>query len=349
MPSHTNKSAVILGAGIAGLTTARLLSLNGFEVTVVEHSSKLGGHVANWSCKATSECQVCHCCSLSDLISSIEDLPVKILTGHELVSVAKDSTGRLTKVALREISSGSTPELRADALALATGFEMFNASEKLLWRYGQLEGVITLADLDALMIENRFPDSQNVVEKLRIAFFQCVGSRDKSVGANYCSQYCCKAALRAALKIISERPDYDVTIFYIDLQVAGKYASELLRKAREAGIRLAQGVPGEILGEDTGKLSVVFEKDGLNVREEFDRIVLSVGQRPSSSSATLAQITGVGLDEFGYFRKLGELERFRTTVDGIYVAGACSGPMDIETTMLAASAVASDIIRNFSR
>ncbi len=348
MSSNTNKSAVVIGSGVAGLTTARLLSLNGLDVTVLEQSSKIGGHVSDWSCKATTECQVCHCCSISDLASDIYESPVKLITDCELEQVTRGSDGVITSVRIVDNQTRATQQIPANVLVLSTGFETFDPSGKILWGYGTMSGVMTLAELDQIMREDRLSDLVADTNSTRIAFFQCVGSRDKSIGANYCSQYCCKAALRSAVQIKTLRPHWDLSVFYIDLQVAGKYASSLLENARRLGIELSQGVPGEINQENEHKLSIIRERDGMNIKEEFDRIILSVGLRPGPSSERLSRITGVGLNQYGFFQKRNELDPNRTFVDGVYLAGACGGPMDIETTSLNAAAAASDIIHDLS-
>ena len=348
MSSNINNSAVVVGSGVAGLTTAMLLTQNGLNVTILERSSKIGGHVSNWSCKATTECQVCHCCSISDLISNIHESPVNIITNCELDQVTRDSKGAMTGVTISDSQTNTTRQIPAGALVLSTGFDTFDPTQKILWGYGVMPGVMTLAELDRIMLEDRLTDLVDDTENTRIAFFQCIGSRDKSIGANYCSQYCCKAALRSALKIKSQRPGWDVSVFYIDLQVAGKYASSLLENARRAGVDLSQGVPGEINQQADGKLSILRERDGKNIQEQFDRIILSVGMRPNSSSAALSRITGVGLDQYGFFKKRDELDPNRTSVDGVYLAGTCCGPMDIESSARSAAAAASGIIQDLS-
>lgn len=348
MSSNTNKSAVVIGSGVAGLTAARLLSRNGVNVTIVERSSKIGGHVSGWSCKATTECQVCHCCSICDLVSDIHELPVKLITDCELEEVVRDADGVITSIGIIDGQTNATQQIPANALVLSTGFETFDPSGKILWGYGTISGVLTLAELDEIMRDDRLVDLVADSNTARIAFFQCVGSRDKSIGANYCSQYCCKAALRSAVQIKTLRPHWDLSVFYIDLQVAGKYASSLLENARRLGVELCQGIPGEINQENEHKLSIVREKDGKNVKEEFDRIILSVGLRPGQASERLSRITGVGLNQYGFFQGRDELDPNRTFVDGVYLAGACGGPMDIETTSLNAAAAASDIIQDFS-
>ncbi len=202
----------------------------------------------------------------------------------------------------------------------------------------------TLAEVDALLRGDQLSQFAGTGTGLKIVFFQCVGSRDASSGANYCSQYCCKAALRMALKLTHECPGIEITIFYIDLQLAGKYAGDLLKQAEQANVSLCQGVPGEIVqGSDRG-LEVIVEAQGKNVRERFDRVILSIGQRPEGVMVAQAAHMGLEVNEFGFLKPLSPLDASRTATPGIYVAGASSGPKDIEQTLAHAGQTAAAIL-----
>ena len=249
------------------------------------------------------------------------------------IRVARTDRG-VDKVEVLEGEHDARRPLDASALVITTGFVPYDPSEKIFWGYGMYDGVITLADLDTLV---RKDDLKTLAASrdhaLRIAFFQCIGSRDRSIGANYCSQYCCTAALRMALRLRNEYPDWEITIFYIDLQIAGSFSGSLLSKAAGRNIRLIQGVPGEVRAGTDNTLEVVREQDGRNMRETYDRIVLSVGQRPSPDNPDIAAITGLELDAFGFLGNGSVLEAGRTSIDGLYLAGTVSGPKDIAQTL----------------
>jgi heterodisulfide reductase subunit A len=346
------RPVVIVGGGIAGLTVAKTLIENGVPCAIVERGAGLGGNVANWACMATDTCQRCFCCSVEGLIAEVRSSQkAQILTGWELASVS-DSNAGLKRAVLRQIETGAEEELETPALTLATGFEPYNPSPKLLWGYGRLEGVYTTAELDSLIREDDLSKFTGGKKSLKAAFFQCVGSREASGGADYCSQHCCKAALRMALKLSHELPEIAVTIFYIDLQTAGKYGARLLQTAQDKGISLRQGVPGEITLNSDNMLEVIVEQDGRNVRESFDRIILSIGQRPHASTSTLANELSLGTNRFGFIESSGALDCGRTGKSGIYLAGTCSGPMDIERATehagLTAAAIMADLQRSGS-
>jgi heterodisulfide reductase subunit A2 len=343
------KSIIILGGGIAGLAVAKHLAGNGLPCTIVEKQDKLGGRVRHWACMATDHCLRCFCCTLEDLLDEVSGMPhVRVLTGTELSS-AVVSEKRLRQVGLKAIGNGAETIVETEALVIATGFEPYDPSEKLFWGYGSLNGVYTLAELDAFVRNDDLAAFAGTTqEPLKIAFFQCVGSRDNSIGAAYCSQYCCKAALRMALRLLKDRPEWHISLFYIDLQIADRFAPTLLAEARERGIRLIQGVPGEVLPGSENTLEIIREEAGRNVRETFHKVVLSVGQRPSSATARIASLVGLDMNDFGFLSPKGHLDGSRSTVKGVYLAGTCTGPKDIEETLIDCGRTASTVISELS-
>jgi heterodisulfide reductase subunit A len=340
---------IIVGGGTAGLAVAKILIDSGQMCMIVERDSSLGGHVRNWACMATEQCQRCFCCLIGDLVRDVSTSEMaKMLTSWELTSMLP-SEGDSRQVLLRDIGTGKEIRAAAPALVFATGFEPYNPVEKILWGHGRLKGVYTLAEVDALLRQDMLSTFADGDRELRVAFFQCVGSRDKSTGANYCSQYCCKAALRMALKLVHECPKIAATIFYIDLQVAGKYAGELLRKAKEHNVRLCQGVPGEIAEGVDESLEIILEQQGKNVKECFDRVILSIGQRPPGQILSVAEQLGLSVNEFGFMQPRGTLDSSRMALPGVYVAGTCVGPKDIEQTLEHAGQTAQAILADLRK
>jgi len=152
-----------------------------------------------------------------------------------------------------------------------------------------------------------------------------------------------------ALRLRHERPDWEITILYIDLQIAGKLAGRLLADASERKIRLVQGVPGEIVSGPGGTLEVVRENGGRNVRESYHRVVLSTGQRPSGFNRYVADMAGLTLDEFGFLAARSITDSSRTEVPGVYLAGTSAGPKGIEETIEHAGQTAACIMEDFGK
>ncbi|MFH1116303.1 MAG: FAD-dependent oxidoreductase [Pseudomonadota bacterium] len=345
MDTHTQPRVVIVGGGIAGLSVAKSLSGNGLACTLIEKKNNLGGHVRTWACMAADQCLRCYCCTVEDLVDAVESSEsVVILTGCELEALQRSGEGAFS-VRIKDIGDGSAQTVDAAAVVIAAGFTPYDPSEKVFWGYGLHDGVVTLNELDMLVRQDDLAGFVGETNKpLRLAFFQCVGSRDSSIGANYCSRYCCKGALRMALRLRRDHSDWEITIFYIDLQIAGKFAGSLLSLAREGNIRLVQGVPGEITALEDGALEIRREEAGLNVREAYDRIVLSVGQHPLPEAKRLASMAGVETDGFGFLSARGIQDPCRTQADGVYVAGTICGAKDIEQTVEHAGQTAAAIL-----
>ncbi len=331
------------------MAVARTLSDNEFQCIVVEKETSLGGHVKKWACTATEKCVSCYCCIVDDLIQSVRSSDkISVELGWQPVEVIKNGT-KIEKVILRSLQNGSEKSVDACAVVMAIGFRSFDPTEKVFWGYGRLDGVVTLAELNQwLQAGNMESFVSDESKPIRIAFLQCVGSRDASINANYCSEYCCGAALRMAVNLCHDHPSWDITIFYIDLQIAGKMARALMEAANRQGIHFVQGVPGEIVQTPDAKLGLVTTRNGLNQREEFDKIVLSTGLRPASDSESLAKILGLELDQFGFIAGRATLPLGRTVSPGVYVAGTCTGPANIQKSLLSAVNAAAAIIADYS-
>ena len=232
-------------------------------------------------------------------------------------------------------------ELSVGAIIVATGFDVFDAKVKGSLGYGRYPNVLTGLDLEQVFTREgylRLP--VNGKEPKNIAFVQCVGSRD--TGHEYCSQVCCKYAMKLAGLIKYQNPDTRVTIFYIDLQTAGKGFAQFHEEYKES-VRFVRGVPVEILQTLSGELEVKFEdiSQGKVCRDTFDIVVLSVGISPGKSTWDVARILGINLADDGFFDKKNLLSSNETNVDGIFVAGACQAPRDIPDSVAHGIAAAS--------
>jgi heterodisulfide reductase subunit A len=236
-------------------------------------------------------------------------------------------------------------ELSVGAIIVATGFDVFDARKKGSLGYGRYPNVLTGLDLEHIFTREgylRLPASGE--EPHNIAFIQCVGSRDED--HDYCSQVCCKYAMKLAGLIKYQNPDALVTIFYIDLQTAGKGFAQFYEEYKES-IRFVRGVPVEILQTASGELEVRFENisQGKVCRDTFDLVVLSVGISPGKNSWDLARILGINLADDGFFGTDDSLNSNETNVDGIFLAGTCQGPKDIPDSVAHGIAAASKAIQ----
>jgi len=229
------------------------------------------------------------------------------------------------------------------AVVLATGFDPYDPTDNLLLGYGHFDDVITTRDLDDILREDDLsgfaPEDDT---PLRVAFIQCVGSRDRKSGREYCSQFCCRTTIRLVQRLRYLRPNVEATVFYIDLQIMSKEFGTFYDRAREE-VRFIQGVPAEVCpGEAEGTLRVYSVAPGADRTEafEFDRVVLAIGLVPTDSHHSLAEAMRLDLNEFGYFAGRGPDTAVEASRPGVLLAGACSGPTDIQGSRRQALAVA---------
>ncbi len=238
-------------------------------------------------------------------------------------------------------------QLQVSTVVVATGFEVFDASEKGLLGYGRYPNVLTGLDLEKIFATKgsvTLPSSGEPPQN--IAFIQCIGSRDEYIGNGYCSQVCCKYAMRFAKLLQYNNPEAKVTIFYMDLQTAGKGFGEFYEKCKET-IRFVRGIPVEVCEISPHELEVKYEdlNKGKIAKESYDMVVLSVGIAPRKDSWNLARLLGINLGDYGFFDTQDTLDGSRTNVDGIFLAGTCQGPKDIPDSIAHGIQAASKVIQ----
>jgi len=336
---------VVVGAGVAGMSAARSLAAAGARVTLVEKGGRLGGMAADYACKGTDRCNKCNVCLVHELLRDVKSRPdIGIMTGCTVDGVAVlSSGGYVLKVGGRE-----RHEVECSAVVLATGFEPFHASERPELGYGVHPAVVTALDL-----EKALRDGRGLGEKFgrsigRVAFVQCVGSRDLQRGRGYCSRVCCMYSLRMARAVRHRNPSAEVTVFHMDFQGAGKDPGDLRRRAEtEDGVRFVRARPSEVALAPDGRVVVWFEDmDGGTCRPaEFDLVVLAVGTGPGRDTRTLADMFGLGLDEFGFFAPADPGDEATTGVPGVFVAGTCRGPRDIAESVADGERAALAVLR----
>lgn len=244
-----------------------------------------------------------------------------------------------------------TKEFGVGAIIVATGFDVFDAREMGCLGYGRYPNVLTGLDLEKIFSrEGCLKLPSNGKEPKNVALIQCIGSRDETHG--YCSQVCCKYAMRFARLIKYQNPNAEVTIFYIDLQTAGKGFARFYEECQET-IRFVRGVPVEISETSSGELEVRFENisEGKVARETFDLVALSVGLSPREDSWDVARALGINLGESGFFDTKAPLNSNETNVEGIFLAGTCQGPRDIPESFahgMAAAQRATEVLQRWS-
>ena len=237
----------------------------------------------------------------------------------------------------------------AGAIILASGFQPYNPAINDTYQYGRFPNVVTSLEFERILSASGpyqghlvRPSDEN--EPRKIAWIQCVGSRNIHVGdKGYCSGVCCTYAIKQSM-VAKEHSatSLDTAIFYIDIRTYGKDFEKFFYRARdEMGVRFIKTRINTILpGEEEGNLKIRYtDEAGRIVQEEFDMVVLSVGLDIPQESIDVAQRIGVELNHYN-FVSTDSFEPVQTTKAGVFVCGAFQGPKDIPETVMQASAAA---------
>ncbi|HOV75808.1 MAG TPA: NAD(P)-binding protein [Candidatus Hydrogenedentes bacterium] len=248
--------------------------------------------------------------------------------------------------AIMHEQTARTIELEVGAVVLAPGFEAFDGGRRGEFGFGHAQNVVTNVQFERILSASG-PTQGHVVRPSdgktpkRLAFIQCVGSRDTGCDNEYCSSVCCMAATKEAILAKEHEPDLDITIFFLDLRAFGKDFDRYYERARNMGIRYVRSFISRTFEmPDTKNLALAyFGPDRRQVEEEFDMVVLSVGFEPSEALLNQAGAMGIALNKWG-FAETSELSPVDTSRPGVFVGGAFQEPKDIPDTVMQASAAA---------
>jgi len=238
-------------------------------------------------------------------------------------------------------------EIDAGAVILATGFEPFDARLKPEYGYGRYPNVITSLEYERILsaggpFRGHIQRPSDAREPKKIAWIQCVGSRDASLGCEYCSYVCCMYATKQAM--ISREHDREInpTIFYIDMRAPGKGFERYYNRARTTGgVRYVRSMISRVLeNPQTHDLYLAYiDESGEIQNETFDMVILSVGLRPDPAFLELAEKLGIERNRYGYCETQ-PLDMVSTSIPGVLACGAIQGPKDIPISVLDGSSAA---------
>ena len=241
----------------------------------------------------------------------------------------------------------SEVKLKVGSIILAPGFESFDARLKTEYGYGRFSNVVTSIEFERILSASGpygglvLRPSDGEIPK-KIAFIQCVGSRDFQLGNNYCSAACCMYGMKEAVIAKEHTPSkLDAKIFFMDMRSYGKEFDAYYERAQgEWGIQFVRSrVAGVTEDPKTGNLLVHYVEDETPKTEEFDMVILSTGMQPPKNAEKLAKSLGIRLNKYNFC----ETEAFspmETSKPGILVCGAFSAPKDIPESVAQASGAA---------
>ena len=237
-------------------------------------------------------------------------------------------------------------DVNVGAVILAPGFEVYPAQKKAELGYGYYDNVVNSLGFER-MLSSTGPTGGHIKRPFdeekpkRIAFIQCVGSRDYSGDGNeYCSSVCCMHSTKQAIIAKEHDPEIECTVFYIDIRSFGKNFDKYVDYAKEKGVKYIKTLVSSVKEDPVNKnLFIRYHQNEILREEEFGLIVLAVGINPPKDTVELAQITGIELNKYG-FALTDNFNPTQSSKEGIFVAGVFQGPMDIPETIMNASAAA---------
>ena len=334
-----NRTVLIIGGGITGLAAAENLADTGIGALIVEKKPHLGGYAAQYACKATSACVKCGACLVDQKIQQVIENPnIEIMTGSKVGRIARDEN---FTAEIEQIKNGTYERLsrQVDAVIVATGFKPFDPRSKP-YGYEAFSNVITNLELECMLrqssvalrpSDNQPPD--------RMAFFQCVGSRDAKLGHLWCSRICCASALRLSRLIKMRRPETEISFYYIDIQTFGKEFEPFYQTVKSE-LRLIREIPGDIYPAENDGLKVTYyDAAKKQMHDEFfDLVVLSVGITPSEDNRSMANLLQLEIGDEGFLKSLDETTA--AAPKGVFAAGTACGPMSIADSIASAGQAA---------
>ncbi|MBU0971113.1 MAG: FAD-dependent oxidoreductase [Proteobacteria bacterium] len=332
-----NKRLLVVGGGISGMTAARSLADQGFEVDLVERQDRLGGQANDIHRTATGvDVQQ----ALQELKSAVEAHPfIQVHLGTHLSDVQGFVGNFETKI------QGGAGEsvIQHGAAVIATGAKEYRPEEYL---FGQDKRVMTGLELDRKIL-----DKDSLVATATTAvFIQCVGSREPE--RPYCSRICCTHSIASALSLKEKNPDMNIYILYRDIRTYGE-KEIMYQKAREKGVIFVryslENKPRVDVGKTRLDIRVTDHILKKEVTLETDMLVLAAAVVSHKEDA-LAKLFKVPMDSDGFFAEAHvKLAPSNFAVDGIFLCGLAHYPKPIDESTAQAQAAASGVARLFAK
>ena len=322
-----NKAALVLGGGIAGMTSALSIAKQGHEVHVVEKDKDLGGIARK-------------------IYSTLEGLDVQAylreltrqIYKHPLIHVYTDATiteatGYVGNFVTKVKSDRGITEIKHGAAVIAIGADLYNPTEYL---YGQDDRVMTNLELEEKIVKG----DERVGNAKSLVMIQCVGCRNED--RNYCARICCSQSIKNALKLKEINPATDVYILFRDMRTYG-FKEDYYREAASKDVRFIRYEPQDLPQVEPGKsdegrsvLKVTATDYILGKKLELDADILALATAvvPSEATKEIANLFKVTLSPDGFFKEAHvKLRPVEFATDGVYLCGLAHYPKFIQETI----------------
>ena len=328
-----NKNVLIIGGGIAGMTTALSIAKQGFDVFLIEKEDELGGR-AN---------KIYYTLEGFDVKSYLKELTSQVYN-HPLIHIftnafIEEATGYIGNFITTIKSNGMIKEINHGATVIATGSVEYKPTE---YFYEESENVVTQSELEEKIVEG----DEKVINSESMVMIQCVGCRNEE--RNYCSRVCCSQAVKNALKLKEINPDMDIYILFRDMRMYG-YKEDYYREAADKGIRFIRYDVDDkpVVNKNSDGFKIIVTEHILGKKLEIDAniIALSVAVVPSEENTELAQLFKVGLSPDGFFQEAHvKLRPVDFSSDGVFLCGTAHYPKHIQESINQAYGAAGRVI-----
>lgn len=326
------KKVIVVGGGVAGMQAAATLIEQGIKPTLIERDDHLGGKVDNWhrlfpSFKPAQEV-------LGELKEKIKD--ARIMTYTSVRTIDKGG-----------VTLGDGSSMEADAVVLASGFDLFRAELKEELGYGIYDNVYTTVDIEEMLNKGRVAMKDGSVPQ-KIAFLHCVGSRDEKVNQRHCSKVCCITGVKQAMELKEMFPQSEVFNFYMDIRMFGPGYEEMYRRAQEEfNIHFVRGRISEA-SETIDKGVQIKAEDtliGRPLKMTVDMLILIVGMTAGRRNERFAQTEGIDLQPNGFLAPQDSFTRnVCSGAPNIFYAGAVTAPKTIGESLNEGTAAAMRVV-----
>jgi heterodisulfide reductase subunit A len=343
MSPKAEMCVLVIGGGVAGMTSAIELARSGHSVHLVERAAHLGGLVRLHGAAAPG-----HEAPDKLLAHLKKELEAhKDITVHLSSKVTKlDGECPNAKATIETHNKGATT-VNTGAIIITMGAKPYDPRKLPEFKYGRSPSIITTLEFEG-MLKGGLPVNPQTKNALkRVGFVQCVGSRMETRGNPWCSNVCCGVTVKQAMLLKQRSPSTDVFVYYMDIRTFNRGQEELYSESRIMGVKYTRGIPSEVITRQDGTLMVRAEDASLGriMERELDLLVLSIGLEPQVGGSDLLKVLGIVQPKDNFVPTISsESKPLETGVKGVFVAGSAEFPKNIKDTVTQAKGAAIEVV-----
>lgn len=335
---ETDKTILVIGGGITGMTSALKAADAGYKVVLVEKEAQLGGFLNKLYKKVPTAAGEYK----RPLIVDVDIAPtIKAVESHPNIKVYKSAKvektdGQPGAYDVTISSNGSSEVAKIGSIVLAAGWRPYDAAKLGHLGYGVSKDVVTNIEFEEIARKGRITRPSDGKEAKRVAFIQCAGQRDPN-HLPYCSAMCCTTSLKQA-QYVRQNPDATAMILYKDIRTPGNLEFYYKAAQNDPGVMLTKGDVTAVTDAGNGNLHIEMENSllGPKVKLEADLVVLATGVVPATVDDPILNLQyrqGPGLPDLDLYDGFADSNficfQYETRRTGVYAAGCVRQPMNM--------------------